>query len=283
MNEIEKFKNIVDKIKENNKISHSYLFEIDNLDSKYSLILDFVKLLVCKNVNNFTDLNKCNCNICKMIEKKEYPDLQIIKPDGSVIKKEKLLNLKKEFNNMSMIGGKRVYIIEDAEKLNMSSANAILKFLEEPEDDVIAILITNNRYNIIDTILSRCQILVLKTNDLQIKHEKEIALFLEYINMDNGLFLNYNHIMTSLFIDKNICKEILLELEVIVVNYLNFSYDKSKINKDIYSYFDNYKAIQLINFINILEKEIQKLKFNVNFKIWMDSLFVLIEEMKLNV
>ena len=39
------------------------------------------------------------------------------------------------------------YIIKNAERLNPSSANTILKFLEEPEDNIIAILLTNNRYN----------------------------------------------------------------------------------------------------------------------------------------
>ena len=51
---------------------------------------------------------------------------------------------------------------KEADKLNMSSANTILKFLEEPEDDIVAILVANNRYAVIETILSRCQVLSLK-------------------------------------------------------------------------------------------------------------------------
>ena len=44
----------------------------------------------------------------------------------------------------------------------MSSSNSLLKFLEEPEEGIIAILITNNINQMLDTIISRCQILKLK-------------------------------------------------------------------------------------------------------------------------
>ena len=60
-------------------------------------------------------------------------------------------------------------IIKETEKLNASSANTILKFLEEPEDGIIAILLTDNRYHVLDTILSRCQILSLKENEFKLK------------------------------------------------------------------------------------------------------------------
>ena len=48
--------------------------------------------------------------------------------------------------------------------MNDYSANTILKFLEEPSSDIIAILLTTNRFNIISTILSRCQFLSIKSN-----------------------------------------------------------------------------------------------------------------------
>ena len=58
-----------------------------------------------------------------------------------------------------------IYIIKNCEKLNSSSANCILKFLEEPEDDIIAILLTDNINMVLPTIKSRCQILNFKNNN----------------------------------------------------------------------------------------------------------------------
>ena len=64
-----------------------------------------------------------------------------------------------------------LFIIYNAEKLNTSSANTILKFLEEPEENIIAVLTTDNRYQVLDTILSRCQNLVFAPN---LKENKKI-------------------------------------------------------------------------------------------------------------
>ena len=75
------------------------------------------------------------------------------------LKNKNIINLKNSIKTKSLYTGYRVYIIEEAEKINMSSANTLLKFLEEPDDNIIAVLITNNRYNVIETILSRCQII----------------------------------------------------------------------------------------------------------------------------
>ena len=49
--------------------------------------------------------------------------------------------------------------------LNVSSSNTLLKFLEEPEDGIVAILVTDSRYDLLNTIVSRCQVLTLKNNE----------------------------------------------------------------------------------------------------------------------
>ena len=60
------------------------------------------------------------------------------------IKKEQLLELQEEFMTKGLLTSKKIYIITDATKLNTSSANSILKFLEEPADNIIAILLADN-------------------------------------------------------------------------------------------------------------------------------------------
>ena len=70
-----------------------------------------------------------------------YPEIKIIEPDGMWIKKEQLMELQEEFNKTAIEGSKRIYTILECEKLNKQAANSILKFLEEPNDDIIALLV----------------------------------------------------------------------------------------------------------------------------------------------
>ena len=72
------------------------------------------------------------------------------------------------------------------------SANTILKFLEEPEDDIIAFLVTDNRYHVIDTILSRCQILTLKDDFFTVEIDDQILDLLDCVMNPNNFFIKYN-------------------------------------------------------------------------------------------
>ncbi len=141
-----------------NKISHAYLFNISSSVNAFPFIYGFIKSILCPKHRLSND--GCNeCNICKAIDDGNYPDISIIEPDGQFIKKEQLVNLQKDFTTTSLYNSKKIYIIKYAENLNASSANSILKFLEEPEKDIIAILLTKNVNSVLPTILSRCQVL----------------------------------------------------------------------------------------------------------------------------
>lgn len=155
----------------NKRSSHAYLFETNGCSYANKYILDFVKHLVCPTIN---EQHSDNCSICRTIDEGNYPELKIINPDGQWIKKEQLQDLQQEFNTKAIIGTKKIYIINGADKLNASSANSILKFLEEPEENIVAILVVENMYNVMQTILSRCQIISLQKNKINQKNEKEI-------------------------------------------------------------------------------------------------------------
>ena len=89
-----------------------------------SLIFFIIKMII--------NDESANC----LIDNGNYPDLKIIEPDGNVIKKVQLLSLQEQFKNKSFLNNKMIYVIKEAEKLNDSSGNTILKFLEEPEEDI---------------------------------------------------------------------------------------------------------------------------------------------------
>ena len=63
--------------------------------------------------------------------------------------------------------------------MNDISSNSLLKFIEEPEENIFAILVTENRFALLKTILSRCQVLKLKSNFLN-KNDDDILNVIYY-------------------------------------------------------------------------------------------------------
>lgn len=140
-----------------NQLSHAYLFESNGNGQAYDVATAFAKTIFCP--YKYMNSSKCvDCTQCVKIDKNEFSEFSIIEPDGLWIKKEQLDILQKKFGTKGVESEKRVYIINHAEKMNASAANSILKFLEEPEPNIIAILIADNRYQLLDTIVSRCQV-----------------------------------------------------------------------------------------------------------------------------
>ena len=144
---------------ENGHISHAYLIETNGVSYGYDLAISLAKFFLCigkDSTKQSVILDEVDKNICS--------DLYIIN-SNSEIKKNDVTFLKHIFSFKSQENNKRVYIINNANLLNVSSSNTLLKFLEEPEDGIVAILVTDSRYDLLDTIVSRCQVLTLKNNE----------------------------------------------------------------------------------------------------------------------
>lgn len=263
----EKFVDIVENIVKFNKLSHAYIIEVNDYDDDYVLIKSFVKMIFCKeNKQKIKDLGCKSCEICRLVDSDSYPDFLVIEPDGKEIKKKQLLDLQKEYNNKSILGSTRVYVIKEADKLNVAAANSILKFLEEPEDNIVAILLTKNRYKIMETILSRCQILALKKKK-NIDNDYNLALsFIKYMLIPGELFINYKEIFENIMPDKISAIKIIDQVKTIFVGHLEKNDDMIDL-----SGVDDSKIVE---WILILEEELKKLDYNVNYKLWLDSLYV---------
>lgn len=77
----------------------------------------------------------------------------------SAISVDQIRDLKERFSMSSMSGGYKVAFIEDADKLSIGAANALLKTLEEPKGKVLIILRASSVDSVLETISSRCQTL----------------------------------------------------------------------------------------------------------------------------
>ena len=264
----ENFIQIINGIVKNHKISHAYLVEVNNYEEDLQYVTSFIKMILCD--LSYDELKNSNNPIIHLIDSGNFPDIRVVSSDTSVINKSLILDLQKEFNNKSLLDGKRFYIIEEAEKLNGYSANTILKFLEEPEDDIIAFLLTDNRYHVLDTIISRCQVLSLKDDTSTYHYDDQLLDFIDCIIHPKNFFIKYNYYVKEVFLDKNIVKDYLENIENIFITYME---DDSQLNEEIHHLLCDMDSYQLIHILSILEDEIPKLDFNVNFKLWLDSLF----------
>ena len=261
---VEYINNVINK----NKVSHAYLIELDNYDSDLNYVYNFIKMIFTN--LSYEDLEKSDEKILKLIDNGDFPDIYVVSSDTSFIQKNDLLELKKEFNNKSLYGNKKIYIIKEAEKLNVSSANTILKFLEEPSDDIYAFLLTDNRYHIIETILSRCVVFSLKEKYIDYEINDDILNFLDLVLCPYNYFIKYNIFVKNSNYDKKYIKSIFLQLESVILDYLS---SNENLDSQVLSIFSNYDKKYLLSLVSIIEMELPKLNYNVNFKLWMDSFF----------
>jgi len=99
------------------------------------------------------------CLPCRKISSGEHPDVHTISPDGQFIKIGQMRDMSQEAQYRPFEGRRRVYVIDNAERLREEAANSILKTLEEPPESSLILLVTSKPYALLETIRSRCQML----------------------------------------------------------------------------------------------------------------------------
>lgn len=151
----------------NNQIAHAYLFEGTKGLGKKDMALELALALVCHSKNQ----QPCNkCNSCLKAAGGNHPDIKIIENDG-IIKINEIRQIIKEMQLKPYESERKVYIICDADKMNMQAQNALLKTLEEPPSYAVLILLTTKGDSLLPTVISRCQIIRLyPTNPEIIKY-----------------------------------------------------------------------------------------------------------------
>jgi hypothetical protein len=158
----------------NNKFEGVYLFEGPKGIGKYSIARDISKYLVCTGVKD----DSCSCENCKLFP--SIPDyIEITSDEESIIKVSDIDAIEEFVNLMPYRGKYKVILIDDAERLNNTSASQLLKTLEDLKSHVIIFLISSYPERIIPTVLSRSKRIVFKslhpTTILELLKEKGIS------------------------------------------------------------------------------------------------------------
>lgn len=139
-----------------NRLGHAYLFEGARGTGKKELAKWIAQMIFCQQPQLGQPCGVCRN--CRRMMEGNLPDLIEIDPDGQSIKVNQIRELKTEFSKSAVEGNKKVYIIDQAEKMTVSAANSLLTFLEDPSKDTYLFLLTRVKENILPTIRSRCQI-----------------------------------------------------------------------------------------------------------------------------
>ena len=156
---------------DNNKNSHSYIFYTNDFFSCQKDIYSLMKYLF--NTENLSLI--------------ESDFVVIKKSDNKSILKDDMQNLKNFFQNTSYLNRYRIYLIEESHKLNATTSNMILKFLEEPMDRVVAFFITTNLDSVLSTIKSRCQIVNVFYENTEGKVVNDISFLKDFFEKDKLL------------------------------------------------------------------------------------------------
>lgn len=141
------------------KTNHAYLIK-GEWEFTLPLIKAFAQALICEHEG-------CQqCQRCLSIDAEAYPDFHVIQSESAKSKNISVKQIKGLVDKMALPpiqSPTQIFVLADAENMNQTSANALLKTLEEPPDNTVIVLSTARLSHILPTIRSRCQILYLKT------------------------------------------------------------------------------------------------------------------------
>ena len=260
----EVFDNLLNVYREN-KLAHAYLFETKDIEKCYQELLIFIKKMLCKSDYH---VNCQNCEICHLIEEGNIPSIITIEPDGKNIKTDSINNLKKIFSMKPSYIPYNIYIIKYPEKMNATSFNKMLKFLEEPEEDILGFYITYNKDMVASTIVSRCELIKIKesTYDKQGNlTDEEYALCQrlaqEYYEKLENKQKNITWYNTTVLL-----KELTSQEQFVC--FFNLIYNIYELK------FQNTKEKILLKKLKLIENYLNKLNYNMNLSLLLDSFVI---------
>lgn len=286
----EEAKRILENSVKLDKISHSYTFIGQSGIGKFMIAKEFAKAILCQG-----EQKPCNrCEACIKFNGENNPDIQIIdETEEKSIKTETIKEMVKGVYEKPISSAKKVYIINDSQKMTKEAQNSLLKTLEEPPEYVVIILIAENENLLLNTIKSRCAkikfnpltnnevVKILKekyeydevssnilevaggsvTHALSVQGKEELFNEIKstFSNLERLNIIDLLNKKDILFKDKDAIYEILDYINIILFN---------KTNEDI----------KFTNCIKIVEETKDRLKKNGNYDMTIDNLLLKIWE-----
>ncbi|MEI7591256.1 MAG: DNA polymerase III subunit delta', partial [Deltaproteobacteria bacterium] len=169
----EKQKTLFQRAIESGRLSHAYLFYGTKGVGKELFARHVAQTMACISGG----VSPCEtCLACRKVASGNHPDIIYVKAQTQFIKIEDIRKIQEQAMIRPFESKRRVFIIDEADRMNKEAANAILKTLEEPSSSNVFFLITANHRTLLPTVLSRCQ--KIRFDPLQ---ETMVAKYLEMV------------------------------------------------------------------------------------------------------
>ncbi|MBS2126331.1 DNA polymerase III subunit delta' ['Fragaria x ananassa' phyllody phytoplasma] len=249
------------KIIKNNKLSHLYLITGSSLEQRKNFVLELSYQIFQSRADHQSHVfNK------QTLLKLSYPNFYYLNKDNHSLKKEQIVQFQKIFNQTSLFGKQRIYVIEAIDKISSSAAHSLLHFLENTPPNITGFLLTDNLEKVLSTIVSRCQI-------ISINHFGQSHIKLSVVNHQEDLFdvlllalLNQNYSKPNVLSTSDYyCdfKYFLLfflkkwqQPTSLVLSCASFSFPSS-LNQDFNCFLNDFWLVLLRWFLDLLYKKIQ--------------------------
>ena len=258
-------KNII----KNKSLANGYIFYGAEGLGKKQTALEFIKEIFKQSSQNE--------NVEERITNNNHPDFLIIEPDSllatkssgsfdlektiksgsEIIKIAQIRNIKTFLSQKSINSEKKIVLIIDAHLLNEAASNCLLKTLEEPSNGIF-ILLTSKLNLLLDTIISRCQIVRFRSfSSKQIKSilkeylntsKSEINTNLKFEDLINSANGSPNQLLKNIEIWNDFSDEIISKLNSPIKNSLEIL----EISKSISEKLEIFQQICLVNLIQTI-------------------------------
>ena len=276
------------KIIQTKTIGHAYMFVGIEGIGKNMIAREFAKAILCENPTE-TYCDQCEC--CNIFD--NSPDFVSITDVDGVIKVGDIRVLSEDIVLKPVKSNRRVFLIDNADRMNESAQNALLKILEEPPAYATIILVVSNKEKILRTIQSRCNeihflplTLEEMKNYCKLKNESEELL--QYARGSIGKLekiKNSNYIQSVIELEKALNYQDLLEMN----RALTKIKEKKEMKENIQDILEllmiklnaelSQNYIKKIAQIEIIEECCKKLKRNANFDITLDYMMIQLWEL----
>jgi DNA polymerase III subunit delta' len=273
----------------------------------------YAKFILCQQIAEAP----CNsCRSCLLFQAGNHPDYIQLQPEeeSRIIKVEQIRDLINRLSQTSGLGGYQVAVISKAEDLNHSAANALLKTLEEPQGQVLILLLSDRPTAVPATIRSRCQQIKLATPSKQDSKEwlaqhltpgADVNIFLgiaDYLPLKALYYSQANQLTLCSFLITSLqqikadiidptkvateCltepKEILNLLLILVMDMIRIKFSaKGYLNhhdklRELTQICDSLSLKRLFNFLDDIFEAIDALsrRNNVNLQLLMEKIFI---------
>lgn len=281
-------KTYIEKAILNDSLSSAYIFEGASGSGRMELARHAAGALLC--TADDRGARPCgSCHACHLTESGNHPDITVLSRSNlnSISVRDIREQIVEDIEIRPYYGGKKIYIIPDAENMTTEAQNALLKTIEEPPEYALIILIVKNRELLLQTVRSRCVILSFKAEPEYHAEDEAVATQFEImenilsgqISFDTVYLMNYAKELGKDY--SEYIPELLTHMEKVCRDALLYKTGALLTDHPVSGYIEKTSAISyegLERILNAVKKARHDILMNVTAETVMDCLLLKVKQ-----